>query len=61
VIIMRAQNRGNGNESVAAGTILDHHRLSPFRRKFVRQEASRDVDARTWPKRNDEPDRPLRP
>lgn len=46
VIVMRAQNRGDGDESIAAGTILDHDRLPPFRRKLVGQQASRDVDPR---------------
>ena len=44
---MRAQNRSDREESVAAGTVFDHDRLTPFRRKLVRQHPGRSSAATT--------------
>ena len=61
MIVVRIEHSGDGEEGVATGAVLDHNRLAPFRGELVGQQPGRDVDARTWTKRNDETDRALRP
>lgn len=49
------------NNSIPARTVLNHHRLTPARGEPFGDQACADVGARTWPERQDELNRPLRP
>ncbi len=61
VIVIRAQERRDGDDAVAAGTVLDHHRLAPALRQLVGEQTGADVDGSARSERHDEPDRPRRP
>ena len=61
MVVMRADDRRDRDEGVAARLILDHHRLTPLGRQLVGEHARRDVDAGAGAERNDEADRPRRP
>jgi len=61
VIVMGVEYRSYGEEGIATGAIFNDDRLSPLRGKLVGQQPGRDIDARAWTKRNDEPNRALRP
>jgi hypothetical protein len=61
MIVARGEDRGDGDEGVATGAVLDNDRLTPFCRKLVAQQARGDIDSRTWTKRDNESDRSLRP
>jgi hypothetical protein len=60
VVVVGAGESVDGDEAIAAGPILDHHRLAPFRGELVRQQPGGDVDAGGGPERQDEFDRALR-
>jgi hypothetical protein len=47
VIVMRAEDAGNGEKSIAARSIFNDDRLAPFRRKFVGNQSCGDINART--------------
>jgi hypothetical protein len=49
------------NEEVAAGLVLDHHRLPPLCRELFADQARGDVDAGAGAERQDQLDRALRP
>ncbi len=61
VIVMGADEGADPDDAVAAGTILDHHRLAPARRQPVGQQPRRDVGTAAGAQRHDEPDVALRP
>ena len=61
VIVVRAQERGDGDDAVAARAVLDHHRLVPDFRQAVGEEPHADVGAAAGAERQDQFDRALRP
>jgi len=50
-----------GDDAIAAGTVVDDHRLAPALAELVGQEARSDIGAAAGPESQDEPDRPRRP
>ena len=48
------------DDAVAAGTILDHHRLAPARRKAFGEHPGGDIDAGAGTERQDEAHHTLR-
>ena len=61
VIVVRAEETGDGDDAVAAGAVLDDDRLVPHRRELVGEQAGADVDAAAGPERDDEMHRSRRP
>jgi hypothetical protein len=61
VIILRRDDCIDGNHAIAAGLVLDDHRLAPHLRQPVGIEARADVGAGTRPERQDHAHRFLRP
>ena len=61
VIVVRADERVDGDERVAAGPVVDDHRLAPALAEAIRQQAGADIGAAADAKRHDELDRPCRP
>jgi hypothetical protein len=61
VIIVGAGERADGNETIAAGTILDDDRLAPAPAQSVRNQSRADIDTAAGSERQDELDRALRP
>ena len=54
MVVLGAGERADGDDAVAAGTVLHHHRLAPFRRQLVRDQPRADIDAAAGAKRQDE-------
>jgi hypothetical protein len=61
VIVVGADERADGDETVAARTILDDHRLAPAPAQTVGDQPRADIDAAARSERHDELDRALRP
>ena len=61
VIVVRVDERGDGDEGVAAGPVFDDHRLAPALAEPVGQQAGADIGAAAGAERHDELDRPGRP
>jgi hypothetical protein len=61
VIILRADKGGDRHDAVAAGPVLDHHRLPPFLGQPVREQPRADIGTAAGSERQDELDRPRRP
>ena len=61
VVVLGADEGGDADDAVAAGLVLDHHRLVPFLGQSVRQETRADIGAAAGAERQDEADRARRP
>src|SRR5262249_20169509 len=61
VVIVGADERADGDETIPAGAILDNDRLAPAPAQSIRDQSRADIDAAARPERHDELDRPLRP
>ena len=61
VIVVGGQERLDRDDAVAAGLVLDHHRLAPLLRELLGEQPRADVGAGARPERHDEFDRPRRP
>ena len=61
MIVVRLKETGDGDHAVAAGTVLDDDRLTPFRGKLVGEQPRTDVDAAARTERDDESHRPVGP
>jgi hypothetical protein len=61
VIVLGADEGVDGDDAVAAGAVLDHHRLAPFLGEPVRQQPAADIGAAARTERKDEFDRTVRP
>ena len=55
VIVIRAQERRDRDDAVAAGTIFDHHRLTPALRQLFGEQPRADIGGRARSERHDEP------
>ena len=58
VIVVRAEEAGDGEHAVAAGFVLDDDRLTPLGRQFIGEQTRPDIDAAAGPKRDDQAHRP---
>ena len=61
VIVVGGQERLDRDDAVAAGLVLDHHRLAPFLRELLGEQPRADVGAGAGAERHDEFHRPGRP
>src|SRR5580704_113245 len=61
MIVVRADKGIDGDEAVAAGAVIDDHRLSPALSEAIRQEPRAEVRAATGAERQDQSDRTGRP
>jgi hypothetical protein len=61
VIVVRRQHGLDGDDAVAARTVLDHDRLAPAFLQPLLDQPRADVGAGAGAERDDEADRPLRP
>ena len=61
VVVVRADECVDGDEAVAAGAVLDHHRLAPFRGELFGDQPRADVGAGARTKRQQELDGARRP
>src|SRR5262249_7746577 len=57
MVVVGTNESANPNETVAAGAILDHHRLTPPFGQAVRKETGRNVRCAGRTERHDELDR----
>ena len=61
MIIVGTGECADRDETIAAGTILDHRRLAPAPGQPIREQSRPDIDAAARSERHNEFDRPLRP
>jgi hypothetical protein len=61
VIVVGADECVDGDQGVAAGAVVDDHRLAPALTQAIRQEPSADVGVAADAKRHNELHRPRRP
>ncbi len=61
VIVLGTDKGVDGDDGVAAGAVLDHDRLLPFRGQLVGDQTRGDIGAAAGAERHNEADRPLRP
>src|ERR1043166_6389461 len=61
MIVVGADDGAHRNDGIAAGTILDHNRLTPALAQPIAKQTSAEVHAAAGPESHDELDRPLRP
>ena len=61
IVIGSGDESPDGDETVAARAVLDHHRLTPPRAQSVGKETCADIDPASRPKRYNHLDRALRP
>jgi hypothetical protein len=61
MIVVRADDGGDGDNRVAAGTVLDHNRLAPPFAQPIAEEAGTEIHPTPGAEGHDELDRPLRP
>ena len=61
MIIVGADERADGDETVSAGTILDDDRLAPAPAQPIRDQSRADIDTAARSEGYNELDRPLRP
>src|SRR5215472_14491883 len=61
MIVMRGDDRIDGDDAVAAGPVLDHDRLPPTLTQPIREQARADVGAAAGTERQNEFHRPGRP
>ena len=61
VIVMRGDERVDGDKGVTAGTVLDDDRLAPFAAEPVGEQASADIRTAAGAERQDQFHRPCRP
>jgi hypothetical protein len=60
VVVVGAGECANGDETVAARTVFDHHRLAPARAQPIGEQPRRDIRCARWSERDDEPHRARR-
>jgi len=61
VLVVGAEEGRDGDEAVAAGTVLNHDWLAPALRQPLGEQPRSDVGPAAWPERQHESDRALRP
>jgi hypothetical protein len=61
VVIVGADERADGDETIPAGAILDDDMLAPAPAQSIRDQSRADIDTAARSKRHNELDRPLRP
>jgi hypothetical protein len=61
MIVVCADYGGDGDNRVAAWTVLDHHRLAPTFAQPIAEEAGAEIYTTPRSKGHDELDRPLWP
>ena len=61
VVVIGGEKRLDRDDAVAAGLVLDHHRLAPLLRELLGEQPRADVGAGARAERHDEFDRPCRP
>ena len=61
VVIVGADERADGDETIPAGAILDDDRLAPAPAQSIRDQSRADIDTAARSERHNELDRPLRP
>ena len=61
MIVVRAQEAGDGEHAIAARTIFDDDGLAPTHRQLVGEQPRADIDAAAGSERYDEPNRPAGP
>ncbi len=61
MLVVGRNERADSNKAVAAGPVLNNHRLIPARRQSISEQTRGDVGGATRTQRQNELDRPPRP